>query len=368
MTFSDLFDTLPIEALSHQIPNFTDRDIQPLLRKSRWNLADFPKLISPAATPYIETMARLSTALTRQRFGHTMQMFIPMYLANYCYNKCTYCGFSIDNDYPRIALSSDEIVKEGLILKEKGFQHLLILTGEAPDKSGPDYIADAVKLLSPHFASIAIEVQPLKTEDYEAIIQAGADSLTVYQETYHKPTYLDHHVSGKKRNYTYRLDTPDRGGQAGFFKMNLGALLGLYEWHYEAIALAYHLNYLQKTYWKTKYAISFPRIQKMVGEFSPPYPVTDTDIVQFICAFRLVFPDLGITLSTREPAELRDHLIKLGITALSAESDTSPGGYSGKDSEKQFEISDTRRVEDIVAVLKKNNIEAVFKDWDGVLR
>ena len=332
--------------------------------KQTYSHQDFPTLISPEAVPYLEHLAQQSHQLTRQRFGNTMQLFIPMYLSNLCYNKCTYCGFSIEHKYPRVTLTKDEILKEGYILKEKGFQHLLLLTGEAPKEVGVKYIAEAIELLSPLFPSIGIEIQPLNYDDYRILRNAGADSLTLYQETYHPQSYAKYHLSGKKKNFQNRLNAVEAGAKAGFYRINLGALLGLYDWRFEAQALATHLHDLQTKYWQTKYSVSFPRIQDMIAPFQPAYPVTDTDIVQFICAFRLCFPDVGITLSTREPAHLRDNFIKLGVTTMSAESHTEPGGYSGKEAEKQFEISDTRSLSEIKALLLNNGYEPVMKDWE----
>ena len=362
--FSKVFDPNKIDTLQQESLKTSINDIDILLRQERFTLADFPKLLSPAASERIEQLAQRSRDLTIQRFGHTMQLFMPLYLSNVCFNTCTYCGFSIENKFKRITLGEDEIIKEAMLLKEKGIQHLLLLTGEAPGKVGVDYISAAVKQLSPHFASIGIEVQPFETDEYETLISSGADSLTLYQETYHPDAYKTYHTRGKKKNFSYRLDAPDKGGKAGFYRINLGALLGLYDWRFESIALATHLDYMQRHYWKTKYAVSFPRIKEMFKDFSPEHIVSDLDIVQFITAFRLVFPDVGITLSTREPASLRNNLIKLGITSMSAESKTAPGAYAGGDAEGQFEISDERSVDEIQMLLKENGFDPVYKDWD----
>ncbi len=364
MSFASIFPTLPIDSWVSRAKSTTEAEVIQTLSKTHFGLQDLPVLISKSAFSYIEELAQRAHALTRQRFGNVMQVFIPMYISNVCYNSCSYCGFSMENDYKRITLNSEEIVKEGTLLKQRGFQHLLLLTGEA-DKSSVGYIAHAVELLHPYFSSIGIEVQPLCVEDYQKMIAAGVDSLTVYQETYHPESYQRYHKAGKKKNFTYRLDTPDRGGKAGFYRLNIGALMGLYEWQYEAIALGFHLDYLQKTYWKTKYSVSFPRIRNMVGDFTPQYELSDGELAQLFCAFRLVFPDIGITLSTRESAQLRDHLFKLGVTTVSAESNTAPGGYSGKENtEAQFEISDHRSLEEIKHILLENGFEPVMKDWD----
>ncbi len=363
MTFSTDFQSIPFDQLQDLSKSASPEDCQRVLAKPKLELSDFPILISPAMSAFLEPMAQRAQAITRQRFGRTMSLFAPMYLSNYCYNRCTYCGFSLDLEYERLVLSDDEIIKEAKALSSTGIQHVLILTGEAPDKAGVDYLENAVRLIKPYFASIGIEVQPLKTAEYQRLIKAGVDTLTVYQETYHKESYLIYHLSGKKRQFDHRLETLDRGGEAGFHRINLGALLGLYDWRYEAIALSQHVSYLKKKYWRSKYGISFPRIKSFVGDFTVQYPITDSELVQYICAFRLLFPDLTISLSTREPSELRNKLIHLGITTMSAGSHTEPGGYSGSDATCQFDISDERSVKDVCAYLEEQNLEPALKDW-----
>lgn len=364
MSFAQQFDPSVIQTLSQTLLQTTTVDLERSLNSPTLPLIQFSALLSPIASHHLETMAQKAHQLTRQRFGNTMQMFVPMYLSNKCYNTCTYCGFSIHHNYRRITLNEDEILKEGLLLKEKGFQHLLLLTGEAPDSVGLTYIKKAVELLKPHFSSIGIEVQPMKEPEYRELIQAGCDSLTLYQETYHPDSYKKHHLSGKKKNYLNRLDAADEGGKAGFYRINLGALFGLYDWRFEALSLFEHLRYMQKKYWTSKLSVSFPRIQKMVGEFAPDHELTDRDLTQLICAFRIAFPDLGITLSTREKAGFRNHVLKLGVTTMSAESHTAPGGYSGKeDSTEQFETSDHRSLEDVQSKLLALGYEPVMRDW-----
>ena len=366
MSFSTYFNSLDIEALRQTSLSMSENECNRVVSKQQWTLSDLPTLLSPNMAPFLETMAQKSRFITKQRFGNTMAMFAPLYLSNVCYNRCTYCGFSMDLDYERVILSDDEIQKEAQILKDKGFQHVLVLTGEEPDKVGVDYIENAIRLIKPYFASIGLEIQPLKTTEYKQLMAVGVDTLTVYQETYHKESYLIYHLSGKKRQFDYRLETLDRGGEAGFYRLNLGALLGLYEWRYEAIALAHHVHYLRKRYWRSKCGVSFPRIKSFVGDFKVQYPVSDTDLLQYICVFRLLFPDLSISMSTREPAQLRDKLIHLGVTSMSAESHTEPGGYSGSDATCQFDISDNRSLTDVCAYLNEQGIDPVLKDWDSV--
>lgn len=361
--FSDEFHKIPIESLLNQIDSVTVPEVSAVLKNTKIKLHDFQKLISNSAQKYLEEMAQQAHNLTKQRFGATMQLYAPLYLSNYCQNQCVYCGYNASHHMPRKLLTNEEIAKEGKILKEKGFSHILLLTGESPQKAGLSYIQNAVAQLSKQFASIALEIYPMETHEYQSLIEAGADSLTIYQETYHKPTYEKVHLKGKKRDYTYRLNTPDRAGQAEFYRLNIGALLGLYDWRYEALSLANHVDYLSKRYWKTKLSISIPRIQAMGYGYIPPSPISDRELVQLICAFRLTFPDIGITLSTRESANLRDHLIPLGITAISAESQTSPGGYSGKKESEQFQVSDKRTLKQIQKLLQKKGYDPVMKDF-----
>lgn len=364
MTFPHYLSTLSLQQWVSESLLCVSKDVEKCLSKQTFTLQDLPILLSPASTPFIETMAQKSHQLTVQRFGKTMQLFIPLYLSNECMNTCTYCGFSREYTYERVTLSEKDILAEGHSLAQKGFQHLLLLTGESPKKVDARYIQHAVTLLSPLFSSIGIEVQPLETPEYVSLIQAGCDSLTLYQETYHPDAYKAYHLFGKKKNYHYRLESPERAAAAGFYRMNLGVLLGLYDFRFEALALAYHLHFLQKQYWKIHYGVSFPRIKEMVGNFKIQYPVCDLDFVKIICAFRLIFPDLLISLSTRESPALRNHLIPLGITQMSAESNTAPGGYSGSNAEKQFEISDHRPLSEICDTLIQKGYDPIFKNWD----
>ncbi|RAP36111.1 2-iminoacetate synthase ThiH [Candidatus Marinamargulisbacteria bacterium SCGC AAA071-K20] len=367
MTFIDTLNSLDIQTqVSHTLLSTKDK-VQTLLRQKTYKIDDLPALLSIAAESELEPLAQKANKLTVQRFGKTMQLFVPMYLSNECYNTCTYCGFSYENKYPRKTLTDEEILKEGLILKEKGFQHLLILTGESPKVVGTDYIVNAIKILKPLFSSISIEVQPLSEHDYKRVIEAGADGLTIYQETYHRESYKKYHTFGKKKLFDQRLEAAERGARAGFYRINIGALLGLHDWRYEAIALANHLHYLTKHHWQCKFAVSFPRITDVIGGFKPSHIISDKALVQLIIAFRLIFPDIIITLSTREPQELRDQLIPMGITQMSAESDTAPGGYSDSGAEEQFDVSDHRSLKEIQDTLLKKGYEPVMKDWESVI-
>ncbi|KJD31715.1 thiamine biosynthesis protein ThiH [Tamlana nanhaiensis] len=343
----------------------TQTDVKTALSKQKRNLEDFKALISPAAKPFLEEMAQLSRQLTKKRFGNTMQMYAPLYLSNECQNICTYCGFSFTNKIPRRTLTDAEILKEANYLKQKGFDHVLLVTGEANRTVGVDYINNAIKLIKPYFANITIEVQPLEQEEYELLIQNGLYAVLVYQETYHKNEYKKHHPKGKKSNFKYRLETPDRLGKAGIHKIGLGALFGLEDWRADSFFTALHLNYLQKHFWQTKYSISFPRLRPHSGGLEPKVEMKDADLVQLICAYRLLDEDVELSMSTRESEHFRNHIVNLGITSISAESKTNPGGYAVEpQSLEQFEISDERSTEQFTGMLKKQGLEVVWKDWE----
>ncbi|MEP1489042.1 MAG: 2-iminoacetate synthase ThiH [Algibacter sp.] len=373
MSFKNTFDTYDWDTLEQEIYAYTSHDVRQILDKEKINLEDFKALISPAAKPFLEEMAQRSNALTKKRFGNTIQMYVPMYLSNECQNICTYCGFSMTNKIPRRTLKDNEILKEVTFLKAKGYDHILLVTGEANKTVGVSYIKHAIELIREHFSNISIEVQPLDQNEYEQLIEAGLYAVLVYQETYHKATYKIHHPKGKKSNFDYRLDTPDRLGKAGIHKIGIGALFGLEDWRIDSFYTALHLKYLQKTYWKTKYSISFPRLRPHQGDVQPKVEMTDSDLVQLICAYRLLDEDVELSMSTRENETFRNNIIKLGITSISAESKTNPGGYAvASETLEQFEISDERDTNAIKEMIENQGYEVVWKDWDrgylGVIR
>ncbi|WP_405377843.1 2-iminoacetate synthase ThiH [Nonlabens sp. Asnod3-A02] len=363
--FKDLFDTYNWDITLKNIYDKTALEVSAALSKDKLDMEDFKALLSPAAQPFIEEMAQKSQLLTKKRFGNTMQMYVPMYLSNECQNICTYCGFSMTNKIPRRTLTDAEILKEVAFLKAKGYDHILLVTGEANRTVGVEYLKNAIQLIRAQFSNITIEVQPLDQDEYELLVENGLYAVLVYQETYHREEYKKHHPKGRKSNFDYRLDTPDRLGKAGIHKIGLGALFGLEDWRADSFFTALHLKYLQKTYWKTKYSISFPRLRPHSGGLEPKVEMTDADLVQLICAFRLFDEDIELSMSTRESELFRDHIVELGITSISAESKTNPGGYSVEpQSLEQFEISDERSTEEIVSMLKSKDLEVVWKDWE----
>jgi 2-iminoacetate synthase len=365
-TFQNLFDTYNWEETLASINSKTTQDVEYALSKTKRDLEDFKALISPSAAPYLEQMAVLSKMSTQKRFGNTIQMYVPMYLSNECQNICTYCGFSMTNKIPRRTLTDAEILKEVAFLKTKGYDHILLVTGEANKTVGVPYIKHAMELIKDQFSNISIEVQPMDQHEYEELIKANLYAVLVYQETYHRDEYKKHHPKGKKSNFDYRLDTPDRLGKAGIHKIGLGALFGLEDWRADSFFTALHLKYLQKTYWKTKYSISFPRLRPHSGGLEPKVEMTDKDLVQTICAFRLLDEDVELSMSTRESETFRNHIVHLGITSLSAESKTNPGGYTvDQQTLEQFEISDERSTEAIANMLTNSGLEPVWKDWSN---
>jgi 2-iminoacetate synthase len=368
MSFAPLLDNLP-------------------LQKSRL-LHRFEDLISPKTDAEFEALAQESRALTLQNFGRTMRLFAPLYLSNECVNNCRYCGFSRDNPILRVTLSPDQVIAEGKYLASEGFRQVLLVAGEHPKFVSQTYLADCVRALAPDFSSISIEVGPMEAADYAPIVAAGAEGLVVYQETYNREIYAEMHTSGPKRDFNWRLDCAQRGYEAGFRRIGIGALFGLAPWEQEAVGLAGHVEYLLKRCWQAQITVSLPRLRPAAGEFRPAFSMTDRELAQLLCAFRITFPQVGIVLSTRERAALRDVLASLGVTMMSAGSHTEPGGYTGQGGSDlhrtvrgrivapefqagedvlatgQFEISDARSPAEVAAVLRGRGFEPVWKDWD----
>ena len=369
-SFEDLFEQTSWEDTSVAISSVTPSMVERALdRKGTGGLEDFRALVSSAAVDYLEPMARLSHELTRQRFGDGVRLFAPMYLSNECQNICDYCGFSLTNAVPRKTLSTSEIIAEASVLSKQGFEHVLLVTGEAPRKVNLQYFLDALGALRPHFANLSMEVQPLEQHEYETLASEGLHSVLVYQETYHPESYQSHHPKGKKSNMMWRLETPDRLGAAGVKKIGIGCLYGLTEdWRTDAFFAALHIDYLERTYWRSSYSMSFPRMRPHEGDLPPDVNISDRDVVQLLCAYRIFNHELELTLSTRESPMFRDHAFKLGVTTMSAGSRTEPGGYASKDAHEtleQFSISDDRSPAEVARMLASAGYEPVWKDWDA---
>jgi 2-iminoacetate synthase len=368
VSFANILDRLPTQS--------------PLVRR-------FAALLEPIDDVRFEAMAQQARALTRQNFGRTMRMFAPLYLSNECINNCRYCGFSRDNPILRITLTVKQVVAEARHLAEQGFRQVLLVAGEHPKFVSGNYLSDCVRALSPYFASISLELGPMETAEYEPLVEAGAEGLVVYQETYDRSVYAEMHTSGPKRDFNWRLDCPERAYAAGFRRIGVGALFGLAPWRTEALALAAHVEYLLKRCWQSDLSVSLPRLRPAAGEFVPPFSLGERELAQMICAFRICFPRVGLVLSTREPAPLRDALASLGVTMMSSGSHTEPGGYTGQGrgavhqtvrgrilppdasvdalATGQFEIGDERSPAEVANVLRRDGFEPVWKDWDQAL-
>ncbi len=371
MNFVEEINSYDWDTIKSRIYSKTAKDVEIALGKQRRTVDDFMALISPAAEPYLEQMAVLSRNYTRQRFGNTIQFYVPLYLTNSCMNHCIYCGFNHNNDIKRIILTDEQIMREVEAIKQIGdFQHILLVTGENPRDAGVDYIENAIRLVKPYFSSISIEVQPLKEDEYRRLTDAGLNAVYCYQETYNKERYKTYHPKGMKSKFDWRLDGFDRMGKAGIHKIGLGVLIGLEDWRTDAAMMSLHLQYLQKTYWQTKYSISFPRMRPHEGEdFQPNVIMSDKELAQMIFAFRIFDHDIEIALSTREEASFRDNMTTLGITSLSAGSKTDPGGYAVYRNElEQFSVNDSRCPADVLQAVKKQGYEVIWKDWDLVLQ
>lgn len=367
MSFYDVFLTLKDIPFRKRFHNVTAIEVERVLKKERLTQEDYFILLSPAAEKFLEEMAQKAHDITVQHFGKTMQLYMPLYLSDYCVNVCSYCSFSFTNNFPRRRLTVEEIQKEAEVIADMGIKHIILLTGESRRHSSVDYLKESLAVLKKYFSSIAIEIQPMDESDYKELVKHGIDGLTVYQEVYNEVIYREIHKKGPKRNFHYRLETPERGAEAGMRSLNVGALLGIDDWRKECFLTGVHASYLQNKYLESEVGVSFPRIRPHAGSFQPKVDVTDKNLVQAILALRLFLPRSGINLSTRETAEFRERLIPLGVTKMSADSSTVVGGYSEPNAtQSQFEISDDRSVEEIKALLKDKGYQPVMKDWQMI--
>lgn len=376
MTFSQVWQRHDFAERSAWIASRTAADVKRALAQARNGLSldDWGALLSPAAAPFLEELAQASQRWTQERFGRTMQLYAPLYLSNLCANVCTYCGFSAHNRMKRLVLDDRQILAEADVLAAMGLQHVLLLTGESR-RVAADYLAHALRLLRPRFASLSCEVQPLTTDEYRHLVQEGMSAVMVYQETYDAKTYARHHLRGHKMDMVWRLDTPDRLGEAGVKKIGLGALYGLSDWRADAWFVGLHLRHLERSHWRSRFSISFPRLRPHEGDGDGDgdgagqlsvTPFSERDLVQAICAFRLLSHDVELSLSTRESAHFRNHAFRLGITAMSAGSRTNPGGYASEPTSlEQFAIDDSRSPTALATFLHAHGYQAVWKDWDA---
>jgi 2-iminoacetate synthase len=395
VSFATEFDSLPLPQLVRQSLAASSEAVEASLRNQAISLADFARLISPAAAERLEVLGRRAQQVTQRRFGKVIRLFAPLYLSNECINNCKYCGFSRDNPILRVTLTVEDVQCEARALKAQGFRNILLVSGEHPKFVSNTYLADCIRALQGFVPGISLEIGPMESADYLPLVAAGAEGLVVYQETYDRSTYREIHTAGPKRDFNWRLETPERAYAAGFRRLGIGALYGLADWRHEAISLAAHASHLLRKCWKSSLTISLPRLRPCAGEFQPLTHLSDREMVQLICAFRLMFPDVGLVLSTRENPKLRDGLIPLGITLMSAGSHTEPGGYTGAGRDKlhqtqrgriveletdnsagllndrqateQFNIADSRPPQVVADRIRDLGYEPVWKDWDAAL-
>ncbi len=371
--FADIIDSYDWDDTIRMVEEATPQDVDRVLGKARRNVKpltpeDFAVLISKAAAPRLEEMALLSKTFTGERFGKTISMYIPMYVGNACTNKCVYCGFNHDNPFERTILTLSQVEEECKAIKRLGpFENLLIVSGEFPSLCGTDYLEKVLHVCRPYFHNLTLEVQPLRSCEYERLTHSGLNGVVCFQETYHREAYRRYHPKGMKSHYDWRLNGYDRMGEAGVHKIGMGALLGLEDWRGDVVMMARHLRYLQKKYWKTRYSVNFPRMRPSESGFQPKSIINDRELAQLTFAFRIFDHDADISYSTRELPEFRDNMLSLGVTSMSAGSKTDPGGYaSAPDSLEQFEVGDTRSPREVAEAIRSKGYDPVWKDWDSV--
>jgi 2-iminoacetate synthase len=391
--FKTTFDLQQCETNRAAVMAFADV-FQELMERPTPLMQRFARLISVESGDSLECLARRSQAITRRHFGRTMRLFAPLYVSNECVNNCSYCGFSRDAEIFRTTLSVPQVVREAQYLHGLGFRNVLLVAGEHPKFVSDGYLQECLDALKSFMPTLGLEVGPMEDDQYAEIVSHGAEGLVVYQETYHRETYQKLHTAGPKKNFDWRLNCPERAYAGGFRRIGIGALFGLANWRHEAMALCAHLEYLYKHGWKAQFTIAFPRMRPYAGNYEyapdPQLYLPDRDFVRLICAFRILFPQVGIVVSTRETAALRDAIATLGATHMSAGAKTEPGGYTGAGSDdlhltikgrrveidtksgaekatEQFQIHDTRSPSEIAAMLRHQNLDPVWKDWDESL-
>ena len=367
--FSDLLENISWDETTHRINAKTDTDVRRALSKERCDIEDFMALISPAAEPYLEQMAQQSKHYTEERFGRTVSMFIPLYITNSCTNSCIYCAFHRENPMARVILTPEQIEDEFKAIKLIApFENILLVTGENPAKAGVPYLSKAVEIAKRYFSNVKIEVQPLSAEDYRTLARCGMNGVICFQETYHRANYNIYHPRGMKSRFEWRVNGFDRMGQAGVHSIGMGVLIGLeQEWRTDITMMAHHLRYLQRNYWRTRYSINFPRMRPAENQgFQPNCVMSDRQLAQATFAMRIFDHDVDISYSTREPAFIRDNMAGLGVTTMSADSRTQPGGYyTYPEALDQFSVNDNRSAAEIRDALMRRGVTPVWKDWDA---
>ncbi len=360
-----MMDELLAEVNAVDFTAFTEHDVRHALDQEYLSFSDFAALLSPAALPMLEIIAQKAQVETRKRFGNTICLFTPLYIANHCANHCIYCGFNCHNDIQRGQLTFDEIEREFRAIAETGLKDILILTGEHRAKSSVEYIAEACRLARKFFTSVGIEVYPMNSDEYALLHEAGVDFVSVYQETYNPETYDVKHLAGPKKVFPYRFYSQERALMGGMRGVGFGALLGLDDFRKDAYATGLHAFYIQKKYPSAEISFSCPRLRPIVNDASiNPRDVHEPQLLQVMCAYRLLMPYAGVNISTRERDVFRDNVIKICATRISAGVKTGVGGHEEEEKgDAQFVISDERSVDDVVDAINARGLQAAMTDY-----
>lgn len=367
MSFYETIKKLDDRYLLEVLEKTSTDEIADLVYKENIDENSFLKLLSPAASSSLEPMALRSQKESLNHFGKTILLYAPIYISNYCVNRCIYCNFNHKNRITRSSLNMEEIKKEGEAVRKGGIQHVLLLTGESRKYSSVEYIEEAIKVLKPFFPSNTLEVYPMQEAEYAQLINAGADGVTIYQETYDEAVYDKVHLAGPKKNYQFRLDAPERALKAKARTIGIGALLGLADWRLEAFKTGLHAKYLSERYPDAEIGLSLPRIKGIETtecEKVNYQNISDKAFVQILCALRMFLPFCSISISTRENSDFRRKLIPIGVNKISAGVSTEVGGYATrKNSSSQFDISDHSSVVAVTNMIQEAGYQPIMKDW-----
>jgi 2-iminoacetate synthase len=364
---SDVMDRVVAARKAYDYNAYGPETVRQALRRDRLTPDDFKALLSPAALPFLEDMARAARARTREHYGNSVYMFTPLYISNYCKNYCIYCGFNCHNKIKRAKLNAGEIEKEMKTIAETGLEEILLLTGESPTMSDVKYIGEACKIGRKYFSIVGLEVYPMNSADYAYLHECGADYVTVFQETYDSDRYETLHLAGPKRIFPYRFNAQERALMGGMRGVGFAALLGLDDFRRDAFATGYHAYLLQRKYPQAEIALSCPRLRPIINNDKiNPMDVHEAQLLQVVTAYRLFLPYSNITVSTRECARVRNHLVTMGATKISAGVSVAIGGHGDKEGAKgdeQFEISDPRSVKEVYDGLLERGLQPVMSDY-----
>ena len=370
---SDICEKVMSQVASYDYQTYTEKDVKAALEHRTCSVEDFKALLSPAAEPFLEQMAERARWETSKHFGNTVYLFTPLYIANYCENYCVYCGFNCYNHINRMKLNMEQIEKEMKVIADSGMEEILILTGESRGKSGVDYIGEACKLAKKYFRMVGLEIYPVNSDEYRYLHECGADYVTVFQETYDTDKYETLHLMGHKRVWPYRFNAQERALMGGMRGVGFSALLGLSDFHKDALASALHVYYLQRKYPHAEMSLSCPRLRPIINNDKiNPLDVHEKQLCQIICAYRIFLPYVGITVSSRENASFRNGIVKIAATKVSAGVSTGIGDheskYSGKDDgtetgDEQFEINDGRSFATMYEDITEEGLQPVLNDY-----